>query len=523
MNMGSVSGLGNDTEDSSPQRVAQYVRMSTEHQRYSTENQAEIIASYASRRGMTIVKTYADDGKSGLDFKGRSALQRLIADVENGDPGFTAVLVYDVSRWGRFQKHDEAGFHEFRCLKAGVRVHYCAEPFLNDDSLYSSIAKTMKRSMAGEYSRELSVKVFQGQCRLITKGFRQGGPAGYGLRRLLVGETGEPKATLERGQQKSLQTDRVILVPGPDEEVAVVQRIYRLFVDERLSENEIAGRLNAEGSLTDLGRPWTRGTVHQVLTNEKYVGNNVFNRTSFKLKTMRVRNKPDIWVRADGAFQAIVDPASFQAAGAIIAERSQQLSDAELLGRLAKLFKSTGILSGIIIDESEEMPSSSAYRHRFGSLLRAYSLVGYRPRRDYRYIEINKRLRLLHADIVRGVVEGLRSVGASVQPAMADGLMRINGEFTLSIIVARCQQTTAGSSRWHLRLDTGLRPDVTIAVRMSRSNVEPRDYYILPAIDMDADKVRLADRNSVSLDAYRFETPEPLYAFAARAPIPEAA
>lgn len=44
----------------------------------------------------------------------------------------------------------------------------------------SSVLKTLKRSMAAGYSRELSVKVFSGQCRLIELGFRQGGPAGYG-------------------------------------------------------------------------------------------------------------------------------------------------------------------------------------------------------------------------------------------------------------------------------------------------------------------------------------------------------
>lgn len=55
------------------------------------------------------------------------------------------------------------------------------------------MVKGVKRAMAGEYSRELSAKVFAGQCRLIEMGFRQGGPAGYGLRRVLVDENREPK------------------------------------------------------------------------------------------------------------------------------------------------------------------------------------------------------------------------------------------------------------------------------------------------------------------------------------------
>ena len=85
--------------------------------------------------------------------------------------------------------------------------------------------------MAGEYSRELSTKVFAGQCRLIELGYRQGGPAGFGLRRMLVDQSGTVKGELGRGEHKSLQTDRVVLVPGPEEEVNIVRWIYRAFVD----------------------------------------------------------------------------------------------------------------------------------------------------------------------------------------------------------------------------------------------------------------------------------------------------
>ena len=133
---------------------------------------------------------------------------------------------------------------------------------------------------------------------------------------------------LARGEQKSLQTDRVILVPGPEEEVEIVRRIYQQFVEDGRPRAEIADGLNAAGILTDLGRPWTRGTVHQVLTNEKYIGNNVYNRISFKLKKHRVINPPEMWVRADGAFEAVVEPTLFYTAQGIIRERSRRYSDA---------------------------------------------------------------------------------------------------------------------------------------------------------------------------------------------------
>ncbi|MFA7587825.1 MAG: recombinase family protein, partial [Novosphingobium sp.] len=239
--------------------------MSTDHQKYSTENQADAIRHYAATRGIEIVRTYADAGKSGLKIEGRDALKQLIDDVQSGATDFTMVLVYDVSRWGRFQDADESAYYEYICKRAGIAVQYCAEQFDNDGSPVSTIVKGVKRAMAGEYSRELSTKVFAGQGRLIEKGYRQGGPAGFGLRRTLIDETGAIKGTLGRGEHKSIQTDRVILTPGPDEEIAVVQEVYRAFVHDGRTERQIADDLNARGIQTDLGRPWTRGTVHQLL------------------------------------------------------------------------------------------------------------------------------------------------------------------------------------------------------------------------------------------------------------------
>lgn len=96
--------------------------MSTEHQQYSTQNQAQTIREYAERRGIEIIKTYSDDAKSGLITSGRDALQQMIADVEFGAAGFSAILVYDVTRWGRFQDSDEAAYYEYRCRKAGMQV-----------------------------------------------------------------------------------------------------------------------------------------------------------------------------------------------------------------------------------------------------------------------------------------------------------------------------------------------------------------------------------------------------------------
>jgi DNA invertase Pin-like site-specific DNA recombinase len=510
--------LGSDNVgQGSAARAAEYVRMSTDHQKYSTENQADAIRQYAVRRGLEIVRTYADEGRSGLRLDGRDALKQLIEDVQNGKANFATILVYDVSRWGRFQDADESAYYEYICKRAGISVQYCAEQFENDGSPVSTIVKGVKRAMAGEYSRELSVKVFAGQCRLIELGFRQGGPPGYGLRRRLIDQSGAAKGELAPGEHKSIQTDRVVLAPGPPAEVDNVRWMYRSFVTEGKPEGQIADILNQRGVMTDLGRPWTRGSVHQILINEKYVGNNVWNRGSFKLKKKRVRNSPEMWIRAEGAFVPLIERALFDAAQSIIRERSQRLTNEEMLEALQRLLKDRGYLSGIIIDEAELLPSSSAYQSRFGSLLHAYELVGYTPDRDYRYIEINRELRRLHPQIMSDTIAGIESAGGSVVQDSATDLLTINGEFTASIIVVRCRLTAAGSLRWDIRFDLGLWPDITVAVRMDRPNREPLDYYLLPRIDMTEPRLRLAEDNGVSLDAYRFDTLEEFFGLAARA------
>jgi DNA invertase Pin-like site-specific DNA recombinase len=107
--------------------VAQYLRASSEHQKYSTANQSLINEAYAATHGMVIVRSYTDRGRSGLDFERRDAWKQLIEDAEKGKAEFEAILVYDVSRWGRFQDTDESAHYEFICKRAGIKVHYCAE------------------------------------------------------------------------------------------------------------------------------------------------------------------------------------------------------------------------------------------------------------------------------------------------------------------------------------------------------------------------------------------------------------
>jgi DNA invertase Pin-like site-specific DNA recombinase len=491
-----------------PVPAAQYVRMSTEHQQYSTENQRDAIAEFARIRGYEIVKTYADDGKSGLRIEGRESLRQMLDDVQSGKALFKAILVYDVSRWGRFQDSDESAYYEYTCKRAGIHVEYCMEQFANDGSPVSTIIKSVKRAMAGEYSRELSNKVFKGQCRLIQLGYRQGGPAGFGLRRMLIDVNGTPKGVLNRGEQKSLQTDRVILVAGPENEQQIVRSIYERFVKQGKSEKTISEELNATGVPSACDRPWTSGMVHQVLSNEKYIGNNVYNRVSFKLKKKRVVNPPDMWVRAEGAFDAIVDAETFYTARGIIQERNRHFTNDEMLARLKTLLAVHPDLTGALIDETDGMPSSSAYRGRFGSLINAYRLAGYAPERDYEYLAINRQLREVHPHLMGDMIQDLQTMGATVERSQQAEVVLINGLYSASFYLARCRATVSGSLRWRFRVPSARIADIHIVVRMDPTNEQPADYYLLPAIDMDMPHLNLGEFNGAAIDTFRFESLE---------------
>jgi len=485
--------------------AAAYVRMSTEHQQYSTENQLDRIKDYAARRSMSLVRVFEDAGKSGLNVRGRDSLRQMIAEVEGGKADFKCILVYDVSRWGRFQDADESGYYEYICKRAGIVVHYCAEQFENDGSPTSNIIKSVKRSMAGEYSRELSSKVFQGACRLIQLGFKQGGSAGYGLRRMLVDQAGQHKGVLGMGEQKSLQTDRVVLALGPAEEIETVRWVYRAFLSDSLTEGEIATQLNARGVRTDFGRQWTRGTVHQLLTNEKYIGNNVYHRTSFKLKKKHVQNPPEMWIRVKGAFPSVISVEDFAKVQEIILSRAKRFSDEEMLACLRGLLEQHGRLSGLLIDETDNTPSSAAFRHRFGSLVRAYQLIGYTPETDFSFIEINRYLRHKHPELVQQIISKLAELGVHVGRDPETEMLVLDHELTVSLVLSRCLRTPAGSTRWMARFEEVNRPDVTILARMNEANDAIKDYYLFPSIDHVANRLRLAEYNPVILDTYRFD------------------
>lgn len=356
--------------------AAQYLRMSTERQNYSLEAQAALIGAYADQHGYEIVQTYADAGISGLRLNGRDALKQLLADILGGSATYSIVLVYDVSRWGRFQDPDQSAHYEFICREAGVRIEYCAEPFDNDGAMVSGIVKHLKRAMAAEYSRELSAKVAQAKRGLSVKGYWCGGVCSYGFRRCMVRADGSQVQVLADGERKALLGCRVVLVEGPEDEVVVVRRIFREFAIHGLGTSSIAVRLNANGIPSSRGWPWTRGRVHRLLVDEKYVGVLVTGRRTTRLNLFREVPEAQ-WLKVPGGCPALVEPWLFNLAQSNLRRRNPAGTDEELIDELRQLLERHGRLSANII-RGDGRHRPWAFIRRFGSLSVAYARAGYK-------------------------------------------------------------------------------------------------------------------------------------------------
>lgn len=359
---------------SKPRRVpaAQYVRMSTDDQQFSIQNQQAVIALYAKKHGFEIIQTYKDAGRSGVDAYHRPGLLQLIRDVVNQRARYKVILVYDVSRWGRFQDVDESAHYEFLCKSAGVTVHFCAEQFSNDGRMSDAILKTLKRTMAGEYSRELGVKVYDGQRGITLRGFRAGGHAPYGLRRLAVSQDGKRRRILKLGEQKAVHTDRIVMIPGTKEEIFCIRTIFEKTVREGKTPTQIADCLNTCGFNYSKGRPWKYSNVYDILRNPQYAGCACWGRTTCRLHTP-VRMLPrSAWIVQPGVYAPIVPLQMYQQAQAIIESRRtypSKQSNSDMLNGLRTLLRKHKKLSSKIITSAPNVLRLTAYRRRFGSLI----------------------------------------------------------------------------------------------------------------------------------------------------------
>jgi DNA invertase Pin-like site-specific DNA recombinase len=304
-------------------------------------------------------------------------MKRLLADVEERDCPFSTILVYDISRWGRFQNTDASAYYDYHCRLNGVTVVYVAEPMSDEGGPFASVLKNLKRAMAAEYSRELAAKVTAGQERVMALGFQMGPTPCLGFRRVAVAADGSKRRVLERGERKPRETDRIEWALAPEGEVELVRRIFHLYASSNVTLKHVAKRLRKEGHRTANGDLITDDMLSNLLSCEAVIGNFIWGRPeNARTRTIRPRTEP---ARIEGCIPTIVDRDTWLAvqdkrAATGIVKRSKS----QLLADLREALKRTPDLTSRDLT-FHGCAHIKTYLRVFGSLRAAIGLAGGDP------------------------------------------------------------------------------------------------------------------------------------------------
>ena len=442
--------------------VAYYRHSAQDRQENSIPIQQDQVREWASKNGVEIIREFADAGKSGLNAEGRPAFTEMMNDWICQRSDFEYVLCLDVSRWGRFQDIDMSAQFSAECRKHKKQIIYTSigKP-REDDPLYPVYVQ-FERFRAAQYSRELSDKVWRGCAKIAEQGYWAGGPPPYGTRRLLLDEHREPLHALDPGQRKGIQNQRVTLVHGEPDEVAVIKRIFHEFVELGYSEYRIAEGLNSDGILSPGGRMWRAGSVLGRLRNEVYVGTILYNRTSSKLKTPRRRNPPEEWVRSPEAFDGLVALDQFLRAQEVLEERRKKYDPDFMLQELGMLYQKYGVFRSSLLRTHDGIPSSQTYAQHFGSFDSAFQRL-YSVQREQAKVAV-------HEEICKQISQVLN---------YSDFLVL---DQKLSLTIQPAVPVPHGySAYWPIRADHRQVIDITLGVLLSEaSELEILGYVALP-------------------------------------------
>ncbi|TFZ03372.1 recombinase family protein [Ramlibacter rhizophilus] len=463
--------------DTPPSNAAQYIRMSTDQQDLSPENQKAAIQQYASNNGLQIVATYEDQGKSGLAVRNRPGMQRLLADVMDPACIYRTVLVYDVSRWGRFQNTDASAYYDYHCRLHDVDVVYVTESFGRDAGPIAALVKSLKRAMAAEYSRELAVKARAGQVRVIGMGYSAGGRPAIGLIRQTVTRDGVPRGLLGVNERKGVQSDRIRLVPGPAEEVALLRRIFDLYANTPANINDLVRLLAEEGHRTRAGGPFTQGIVDSLLSCELFTGTYVWGK---KMQTPRglLPVPPERWHRFPSAIEQLIDRQTWDRVQAKKAARATPRRSPEwLLAELAAALKQCPDLSAADLSRYG-CPPAQTYLKAFGTMEAAYAFAGRTS--DIAGAISRERMNRTNAAtkvLQDSVASQLAEFGCDVECDFQSHMLTVNGRWYVQLYLSWRRSFTKIAA-WYVQRRRITRSDYRLVVFMGEGGAADRYYLI---------------------------------------------
>lgn len=298
-------------------RVITYYRHSAEDkQENSNEIQRDQALIFATKEGIEILEHFDDEGFTGLTAN-RPGFQAMFQKyvIDPNAPKIDYILVYDASRFGRFQRMSEVWHYLGLCEERGIRLATVERGLPKKEmTIMDTFMLTLDFTNAGDYSKRLSEKVFFGCVKVSEQGYSAGGTAPYGYVRVLLSESRDRIGVLKQGEQKMISNQRVSFEPSTNGQEKVVKRIFQEFVDKGYFPDEIAERLNRDKIPTSKLKEWSSSGIFSILSNETYIGTRVYNKSWNRLAQKSRRNPPSLWVRCPNAHRALVSEEMFRKA-----------------------------------------------------------------------------------------------------------------------------------------------------------------------------------------------------------------
>lgn len=305
------------SQSANKKAITYYRHSAEDKQENSVPLQREFVTELLKKWGVSIIHEESDEGVSGLTAH-RPGFQRLFDNwILNSDaPQFDYVVVYDVSRWGRFEDADEAGYYEYQCKQAGKKVIYARQGFpIENQEDMAQVQTVFERIAAFRYSKKLSEDVIRGCLKISGQGYSVGGTAPYGLARMLLSaDERKPIRIMKKGEHKSIANERITFIPKNDETTRTVEQIFDLFTYHQYNLSEITDVLNGQGVPSSNGKEWNRNKILHILSNQAYKGTLIYNKTWGRLKKKKRNNPKSNWVVCSNAFQGIVNEITFNLA-----------------------------------------------------------------------------------------------------------------------------------------------------------------------------------------------------------------
>jgi hypothetical protein len=300
---------------------------------------------------------------------------------------------------------------------------------------------------------------------------------------MLVSSTGTPKQQLALGDRKSIATDRVILVPGPPEEIQTIKEIYRMLISEKRSICGIARKLNSNGIPRPGHSKWDHYAIRAILTDPKYAGCAVFGRTASKLYTPPVKLPKSEWIVRSGAFEPVIDAATFAEAQKTYARRTFGTTDDELLDDLRRLLASEGRLSLTVI-KNAGIASPSTYRNRFCSLRNTYRLIGYTYPGQFDRVDARIRTTSMREGLISRIAQAFpNDVSIIRRGGRWRSRLRLSDGLMVSVLVARSERVWKDTRRWIIDPIQHERKFITLLARLDTSNRSFLDFHVFPRLE----------------------------------------